>query len=568
MKYKKKELFHFFFSYQKKYLHIGIGTALLLLMNVLLQLPMPLVTRYLIDHIIPSKNFKALNILCIVLLVIIVLRLTGNYFMQYLIAKYKTKVRYDMERDLYLHIQELPLCFFTRRKSGYILSRISEVSSAESIMADTFIFILRDIITILVGAVLILKLHFHLGIVSLLLLPFFIYSIKVFHKKIKSINKKLIEENAQYTGKLEKNIDAVEKIKSGVKEEVEGKRISVKLFSVIGLRFKSDLVSALASTVSAFIGTIAPFIILWYGVAEIIRGNLTLGTFFAINSFLAYLYNPARELTNTGFNISRAMAGLERILELFKEEPELPGGEPIPTIDSIEFRDVEFSYNEEDRILKNFNLKINKGEKVAVVGESGEGKSTMVKMILKFYAPTQGEIYLSGMNLRDIETKSLRKKIAYISQRQTILEEDLEEKVKDETVLKLLKKIKFYKSIGEINNELQQKEFSGGEIQKIEIVESLVKDADMLIIDEGTSNIDFNAERIVLDELLKKYKDKIVIFIAHRLTSITGFERIIAINNGSIAEDGDHESLFKKKGYYSSLWGKQKQELQRTDAPG
>ena len=564
MKYKKKELVHFFFSYQKKYLHIVIGTAFLLLMNVLLQLPMPLVTRYLIDNIIPSKDFKALNILCIVLLIIILVRLTSNYFMQYLIAKYKLKVRFDMERDLYLHIQELPLKFFTQRKSGYILSRISEVSDVESVMADTFLYILRDVITIVVGAVLILRLHFHLGIVSLLLLPFFIYSIKVFHEKIKSINKKLREENAQYTGKLEKNIDAVEKIKSGVKEEIEGKRISDKLFRVIGLRFKSELIGALAGTVSAFIGTIAPFVVLWYGVAEIIKGNLTLGTFVAINSFLGYLYNPARELTNTGFNISRAMAGLERILEIFKEEPEVPGGDPIHTIDSIEFREVEFSYHEQDRVFNNLNLKINKGEKVAVVGESGEGKSTLVKMILKFYAPTRGEIFLSGKNLSDIETKSLRKKIAYISQRQTIIEEDLEEKVKDETVLKLLEKFKFNKSIAEIDTELHQKEFSGGEVQKIEIVESLLKDADMLIIDEGTSNIDFNAERIVLNELLKKYKDKIIIFIAHRLTAITGFERILALNNGSIVEDGDHEGLIKKKGYYSSLWGKRKQEQKET----
>jgi len=558
MKDKKKELFHFFLSYQRKYLYIGIGTAFLLLINVLLQLPMPLVTRYLIDNIIPSKDFKALNILCIVLLMIILLRLTSNYFMQYLIAKYKAKVRFDMERDLYLHIQELPLRFFTRQKSGYILSRISEVSSVESVMADTFLFILRDIITILVGAILILKLHFHLGVVSLLLLPLFIYSIKVFHKKIKSINKKLREEVAQYSGKLEKNIDAVEKIKSGIKEEIEGKRISDKLFRVIGLKFKSDLISALASTVSAFIGAIAPFIVLWYGVSETIRGDLTLGTFFAINSFLVYLYNPAMTLTNTGYNISRSMAGLERIFDLFKEEKELSGGELIHTIDRIEFRDVGFSYNEEDRVFKNMNLKINKGEKVAIVGESGKGKSTLVKMILKFYLPTEGEIYISGKNVREIENKSLRNKIAYISQRQTILEDEFEEKVKDEKFLKLLKKFKFYKSMTDINSQLNQKEFSGGEVQKVEIIESLLKDADMLIIDEGTSNIDFNAERIVLNELFNKYEDKIFIFIAHRLTSVTDFERIIVIDNGKIAEDGDHEILINKKGYYYSLWGKQK----------
>ncbi|UCH96587.1 MAG: ABC transporter ATP-binding protein, partial [Candidatus Aminicenantes bacterium] len=462
MKPEKQKLLNFFFSYQKKYLHIAIGTAFLLLMNVLLQLPMPLVTRYLIDHIIPAKDFKALNILCIALLAVIILRHLSNYFMQYFIAKYKARVHFDMERDLYLHIQELPLQYFTKRQSGYILSRISEISSVEAVMADTFLFIIRDSLTIIVGAVLILKLHLMLGLISLLLLPFFVFTLKTFHKKIKSINKKLREENAQYSGKLEKNIDSIEKIKSAVKEETEGKRISEKLFKVIGLRFKSDLISAMASTISSSIGVISPFIVLWYGVSEIIRGNLTLGTFVAINSFLGYLYNPARNLTNTGYSISRAMAGLERIYELFKEKKELNYGEPIHSIDSIEFRDVGFSYNEEHGVLKNLNLKIKRGEKIALVGESGEGKSTLVKMILKFYIPTKGEIYLSGKDLRDVETKSLRKKIAYISQRQIILEDDLEERIKNKQVMNLLKKFKFDKSLSSINSRLQQKEFSGG----------------------------------------------------------------------------------------------------------
>jgi len=560
MKYKKNELFKFFFSYQKKYLHIAIGTAFLLLLYVLLQLPMPLVTRYLIDKIIPSKDFRALNLLCLALLMVIIIRHLSNYFMQYLIAKYKAKVHFDMERDLYLHVQELPLQYFTKKHSGYILSRISEISSVEAVMADTFLFIIKDALTIIVGAILILKLHLKLGIISLLLLPFFIFTLKTFHKKIKAINKELREENAQYYGKLEKNIDAIEKIKSSVKEETEGNRISIKLLKVIKLSFKSNLINALATTLASFIGMIAPFIVLWYGVSEIIRGNLTLGTFIAINSFIGYLYTPARQLTNTGYSISRALAGLERIYELFKEKQELNVGDPIQTIDSIEFRNVEFSYDGNGPVLKNLNIKINRGEKVAIVGESGEGKSTLVKMIMKYYTPTGGEIYLSGKNSRDIEVKSIRKKIAYISQRQYILEDDLMDRIKDENVMNLLKRLKFDKSINDINPNLHQKEFSGGEAQKIEIMDSLLKDADMLIVDEGTSNIDFNAERIALKELLKKYQYKIIIFIAHRLTSITGFERILVMEDGQIVEDGNHESLIKKEGHYSTLWGKQKEK--------
>lgn len=320
---------------------------------------------------------------------------------------------------------------------------------------------------------------------------------------------------------------------------------------------KSTLISALASTVSTAIGAVAPFIVLWYGLSSIMEGHLTLGTFFAINSFLGYLYGPARNLTQAGYSISRAMAGLERIYELFTEKQEPREGEPIDSVESIEFRDVGFSYNAgaNNRVLDGLNLKINRGERIALVGESGEGKSTLVKMILKFYAPTSGALYISGKNSKNISVTSLRKKTAYISQRQYIFEDDLEEKKDDPAVKKLLNKFKFEKSLEEPGADLQQKEFSGGEVQKLEIIETLLKEADVLIIDEGTSNIDFKGEKILLAELFEKYRDKIIIFIAHRLTTIIDFERIAVLNSGRIVEEGTHAELMKNKGCYFSLWG-------------
>ena len=303
---------------------------------------------------------------------------------------------------------------------------------------------------------------------------------------------------------------------------------------------------------------ISPFIVLWFGVSEIMNNSLTLGTFVAINAFLTYLYGPARRLSNIGYNISQAMAGLERIFEVFKLQEEDKTGEEIDHIDEIVFDNVHFSYEDSIPVLAGLNLRIRKGEKLAIVGESGKGKSTIVKLLLKFYFPDSGHIYFSGKDSRHIAVKSLREKIAYISQKPRLLEDELEIPLKEQKVDKILKKIRFSKSI--INGNIRQSEFSGGEIQKVELVEAILKQADVSIVDEGTSNIDYNAEKIVLDELFSKYKDKIIIFIAHRLSSISDFDHIVVIDKGIIVEAGNHSQLLKKKGQYHFLWGLNKKD--------
>lgn len=558
--FKQKKLIKFFYNYQRKYLSIAIGAGLLLLINVLLTLPMPLVTKHLIDFIIPSGNFQNLNLLCALLLTAVLVNQGVAYFYRYLIIKYKARIHFDLEQDLYLHIQELPMSYFSKRPSGYLLSRIGEISATEAVMADAFFNILKDLVTMIVGVFFMLKYHLTLSLVSFFVLPFFIFSLKFFHKRIKEINKKLKEENAQYTGKLEKNLTAIEKIKSTVNEQKTGQRLMGRLSSLIQLRIKTQLLATVAGVVAAFFGMISPIVLVWYGSAEIMNGNLSLGTFFAFNAFLGYLYGPAQRLTNIGYTFSQAMAGLERIYELFNEPEEDKSGDTPSDIKEIVFENVHFSYNGPggENVLNNLNLTIRSGERLAIVGESGQGKSTLVKMILKFFHPDTGRITFSGKDSREIAVKDLRRKIAYISQRQRILEDDLEEQLNSGDTRALLKKFRLEKTID--NGEVSQTEFSGGEIQKIELMESVLKHADVLIVDEGTSNIDYNSEKIVLNELLDKYNDKIFIFIAHRLSSITDFDRIIVIDKGTVAEEGTHDQLIRNEGKYQFLWGKKSME--------
>ncbi|MCP4217737.1 MAG: ABC transporter ATP-binding protein [bacterium] len=551
----KTELVLFFYRYQRKYYPLAIGAGICLLLNVLLELPMPLFTRELIDNIIPAKDLSSLNILCLVLLGIILFRQGSAFLMRYFLIKYNSRVYFDLSKNFYFHVQELPMGYFARRPSGYILARLGEVASVESVLVETFLYVVQDIVRMLVGAAMILHVHLELGLISLGLLPFFIYSIKYFHPKIKKLNKLLKEESAQYTGKVEKSINAIEKIKSAVKEETVGNRVADKMAAVIGLRVKSQVLGAVAGIAASFVGMIAPFVVLWYGGSEIIRGAMTLGDFVLINSFLGYLYGPARNLTNIGYSISQAMAGLERVYELFNEKEEDQSGQPAGEIQDIRFKDVSFSYVENTPMLKNVDLTMEKGRRTALVGESGQGKSTIVKMLMKFYNPDSGQLLFSGTDARDIAVKDLRKRIAYVSQRSRLLEEEVEENFKDPRMQGILKKMNFGKSFD--NEELFQNEFSGGEVQKVEAAEAILDAADVLVVDEGTSNLDYKSERIVLDELLAKYQDKIIIFIAHRLSSVVDFEQIIVVDKGEIAEQGTHSELLAKEGKYNFLWGLQ-----------
>lgn len=553
---KRPDLLAFFFNYQKKYIPLAIVIGIILFVNVILiQLPMPLIIRHFIDHILPSKDFSQLNLLCLVLLGAIILGLSSGLYMQFLIIKYKSKVHYDLERSLYQHIQELPMKYFARRPSGYILSRIGEISSVEQIMADTVLNALKDFVAMIIVSVLILQLHTKFGLIALIILPFFILSVKIFHKPIKEINKKSSEAYAQYTGKLEKNINSIEKIKSSVKEKKIGQRIADQLSSVIGLRIQSQKINAYASLTAGFVGMAPGFILFWYGGSEIMSDALSVGTFFAISSYITQLYGPARRLTDVGYRISQAMAGIERIYEVFKEKEEVQDGETIDEINEIRLNNVMFAYEKDKLILNNLNIHFKKGERLAIVGESGQGKSTLIKMLLKFYPPDSGEILISGKNINTIAVKSLRKKIAYISQKQRLLEDEFSEKIKDPGVLDLLKKLRLQKDFDSEN--IHVAEFSGGELQKIELMESILSEADVLIVDEGTSNIDYNSEKIVLTELFEHYKEKITIFIAHRLNSIIDFDRIIVMDNGRIVEEGAHSQLIQNRGKYSFLWGSQ-----------
>ncbi len=548
----------FFIYYQKRYIKIILGALMVLLLSVALKLPTPLITKHLIDKIIPSGDYSALHQLCLLLFGLILMHNIAQLFLKIILARYSVAIRKAIETDFYKHLQKLPMKYFLNNQSGYIVSRVNEIANTEQVMASTMVQIIRDVVTMIVGAYLILKMNLEIGLVSLIILPLFIYSIKAFHGRIKKINIAINEERAKYLGKLERNVSAIERIKASVKEETELSRVVDRIKAVLKLKLDSEVLAGLASVTSSFVGMIAPFFVLWYGVSEIMKGELLLGEFFAINSFLAFIYGPAHNLTNIGYIISKALAGLDRVHEIFQEAEEKCGSDEVECFDSIDIKDLSFQYGDNgDYVLKNINLSFRAGDRVAVVGRSGSGKSTLVKILLKILEDYEGEILVSGKNIKDLDNSSYRSEISYLGQNQQLLEEDLEE------LLIQCEERRDMIGIGKLCNldldrlseKVVQKQISGGEAQRLDVFENLITGARALqIIDEGTSNIDSITENMIFEELFEQYKERIIIYITHDLKSVAGFDRIIVMENGCIVQDGNHDDLLDQNDEYRELW--------------
>lgn len=420
-------------------------------------------------------------------------------------------------------------------------------------MIDKFPLLLKDSIMFLVGSILILNLHAGIGMVALLALPLFVYAVKRFHARIKDLNGDWKERLARYSGFLERHIQAIEKIKANNREAQTTDQIKKRMADILKTRIDCGMTTTLGTICATTISGAVPIAVLWYGVSEIIGGSLSLGSFVAISAFLAYLFGPARRFSEMGYSFSSALAGLERVYRLFQEKQEATEGQPSSSLDSIEFQKVSFAFRGTEDILRDLSFSIGKGEKVALVGHNDRGKSTIAKMLLKFYQPRCGTIKISGLDIRGVETRSLRDKIAYIPQRTMILEEDWT-LLSDKGDQGLNPLFKLNESLAA--ERASERCLSGGESQKIEILLAIKKNAELVIVDEGSANLDVQAERTFVERLLD-IPQQTVIYIAHRLHTLPAFDRIIVLDDGRVAAQGNHRQLLNQSGLYQQFWNRQ-----------
>ena len=531
--------------------------------------------KYLIDFAFASKNPNLFNLTLLAFLIAVLIMAIAGYYRSSLINEVAEKVIADLRRKTFEHIIRVSAEFFEITKTGDVMSRLTvDTVVLYNAISANISFFLRNILLFFGGIIFLFITSLKLSLLSLGLIPLAVAPIIFLGKRIKNLSSQSQSSLALVGSHIEESINGIKTIQAYLCEEKETRNFfryvdNALAISLSKIRLRSLMIAAVIAT--AF-GGIA--LVIWVGGHEVLQGKITSGD---LSSFLFYAVITATSLVSVGQisgQMQSASSAAERIFSLLDTQSpvkELAAPKKFPDSKNItiKFDDVSFAYpgRKEIAVLKDFNLEINQGERLAIVGASGSGKSTILQLLLRFYDCGEGKITLNGYDIKELSFSDLRKNFSYISQDcfifsgtifenisyadQSITQQQVEELIAKNQSLNFINHLpkKLHTFVGEKGIKL-----SGGERQRIAIARAILKDSPILLFDEATSALDNQNEQLVNQSMLDFARDKTVITIAHRLLSVINSNRIIFIKDGEIAEVGTHEELMARGGLYKKMY--------------
>jgi ABC-type bacteriocin/lantibiotic exporter with double-glycine peptidase domain len=531
-----KAIFKFTSPYWKK----GLLPISFLFLSTVISFFYPLFSKWAIDDVVLKKNYQKLLPLTITFLLLILLQRVFSYLNEITFFKFQKESILDIQVNLLKKVFYYPMDFFDKNHSGYLMGRVrGDVAGLSYIFSSGMVMAIMDFIKFFGVFIILLTLNIKLTLISICIVPFLIYKILRSKPRIKEVNEKILEENARLEKELSDTLQGIEVLKSFSKEEEGIKRTEKGLAEYQQIEVRRNVVLSKYSNIVNLIVHFGEVVFLYFGINEVIAGHLSLGGYMAFSGYLISVYAPIRNMGSLNILFDFAKRSYNRIKELLDILPEDSGHIKIDKIDKIDAKNLSFSYNNEDGVINDLNFTISKGEKVLIEGESGSGKSTLIKLLLGLYRPIRGEIEYNGTALKDIDLKNLRESVGYISQNVFLFNKTIKENIvlghtdiSDDELLKLLKECSLDKRINNFKKGLYQEisekgyNFSGGERQRIALARALVKNPDIIILDEGTSNLDRETEEDIIKKIEEKFGDKIIIRVTHRQVEDKDWKRI------------------------------------------
>jgi subfamily B ATP-binding cassette protein MsbA len=528
-------------------------------------------------NILPFKLLtvsKEKMVLAIPLVLIAVAALKGfsSYGQTYFMGYVGQGIVRDLRDRLYSHILRLPVAYFSSTPTGTLSSRIThDVFLIQTSTAEAVAQMLKQSLTIVVLGAVVVSLDWKLALAASVALPLSAYPMQKLGQKMKKVSKQNQITMGAMTALLHEAISGVRVVKAFGMEEYEGGRFHKENENYMKSQVKSIKVRSISSPLMETLGAVAFAVTIWYAAYRIHQGTLAPESFISFFAAVLMFYQPIKALNGVNLNIQQGIAAAQRVFELMDMPAEPDSiGEPIEGVnESIEFKSVSFRYGEE-WVLKGIDLKVKKGEIVAIVGSSGAGKSTFVNLIPRFYEVTGGVILIDGRDLKYIPLASLRNSMAIVSQQVTLFNDTVRANIAygsqntDDTKLReaamaanahefIMRLPQGYDTvIGEGGVKL-----SGGERQRLSIARALLKNAPVLILDEATSALDSESEFEVQKALANLMEGRTTFVIAHRLSTVRNADRIIVLSEGTIKETGRHDELLNAGGEYSRLYSMQ-----------
>ena len=495
------------------------------------------------------------------------------YYNSQLSGTISTGIYKNIIDDLYSKIQTLDMKYFSDSKVGDLMSRFSsDASMINSIILDSFTIILYLMTAIFYLVVLFIT-DWKLTMGVFLIAPLLLVVVKRYSSKLKHMGKNRQEISGELNSKLQETLSGIRVIKAFTTENYEKskfKNLSSKL------RFftrKAIGYEAKANSIAESLNYIMFALLLFFGGYRVIRsgGTFTPGDFMTVLAGMGAMYTPAKRALKLYNGINTNSAAVDRIFEILDIESKVIDSENATQFKEfnsiIEFKNVDFEYEENKNVITNFNLSVKKGEKIALVGNSGGGKSTIVNLLPRFYDVSHGTIEIDGVDIKKYKLKSLRKKIGIVPQDTFLFSGTIEENIKygnrtatTEEVIDAAKQANAHVFIEKLSNgyltEIGERgvKLSGGQKQRIAIARAILENPEILILDEATSALDNESEKLVQDALEKLMKDKTSFVIAHRLSTVISCDKIIVLQAGEIREIGTHAELLEKNGIYKSLY--------------
>ena len=532
----------------------------------------------LLDEIFFKQDRTMLTLVPLAILGIFLVKGVFSYIYSYYLVKVGQSVIRDLRNLLYSHIQSLPLSFFLKKPTGELISRIlNDVSLIQGAVSNVLVGILKDTCQVIFLIGVIFYQDWRMALIAMVSLPLVVYPIINFGRRHRRLSISNQQTTAQVSNILYETITGNRIVKAFCMEKYEVSRFAKILDKLFAIVMRDTRIGAISRPLMEFLGGIGISLVVWYGGSQVLDGKSTPGTFFSFLTALIMIYEPIKGISAINNSLQQGTAAAERVFDVLDVEPDVPEKKDaieLPRVNNaIEFTDVRFQYDEDTEVLKGINLKVRVGEILAVVGSSGGGKSTLVNLIPRFYDVSSGSLAIDGTDIRDVTFKSLRNQIGVVTQ-QTILFNDTvrnniaygnldasEEQIRDAAraahALNFIQHLPkgFDTIIGESGARL-----SGGERQRVSIARAILKNAPILILDEATSSLDTESEHEVQQAIENLVQSRTTIVIAHRLSTIRNADRIIVIQDGTIVEEGTHDTLLPLGGVYKMLHDMQFQD--------
>lgn len=541
----------------------------------------PMLTRYLLDGVFLNEALSEQQKLRQLLLgtgglaaLFVFFWTPWVYVRHYYAGKAGQRSVFDLRTDLYDHILRMSASFFTRHKSGSIVSRlIADIELVQNLVGSALTNVWMDLVSLAVILVFLLQIDPVLTLVALVTFPFYLYFFRRFQRQIKGSSQQVQQELSSLSGNVQEKIAG-----STVVRAFSGERREVHAFfhdarQLLGSVMRSVHLQSANMAITGILTQLAPLIVLAYGGYAVIRGWLTVGDLVAVTMYLSPLYLPLQRFSELNVVFANASAALERVFEIMDEQPEVrdrPGAAELGAVrGDVAFQHVSFRYHDKQPapVLEDVSFEVAAGQRVALVGPSGSGKTTIISLLPRFYDVSEGSVTIDGRDVRELKIKSLRRHIGMVLQTPVLFSGTVRENIlygkpraSEDELLEACRAANALQFIEQLPQGLESEVgeggafLSGGQRQRLTIARAFLKNPEILVLDEATSALDTESERLIQAALQKLMQGRTTFIVAHRLSTIQHADLILVMRQGRIVERGTHRELLETGGAYRQLY--------------